>query len=600
MNADSPAAARPAPREHHALLGLLAVQAVLFLSLPLLGSRHAWTALSSFPAEIAADLLGAGGSPFDGYDGIAAGPLLWAAVEAPFLALLGRVGLVQVLATLLVALGATAASWACARETMGRWPAFAVAALVALPPPNTWVHQHYGAYHVLPLLTAPLGVWMLHRARGRVAQLLGVAVLGSSVAWSLGAIAVAAPLSLAWLVDRWRRGDRAALGLLAAGAAVAALPLLYKVLLHQPWDGLAPPDATLKATKPFVLALGGGRNPVVELASMVFVQLPYGLHYGLHGLRGGGVLWAAVAGLAWLFAALRPGPRPGGAWLLVPPSVVLVGLVTGWFVFHPGDAVPFERDARHIVGLTQGLAFAVGAALDGVRGRARQTLGGLVVLLLASSAFTTVRAAALAWSEGARPSLSTEFRLESRYVSGFFRGPHFLADSAPAAASCAPLSPPLDADCRRGVAMAFGYGRSPEEARAACAAIEAATDEVVTPWCWLGHGWGHTHRSWREPGWAEQRCRVLDDDARAPCLRGVGWGLAQDFGDRPGVLPAWIGGLPSASRRDLAEGVGIYAGMVARTREHGARICRRLVPDPQLARCLAGLDGNDGFMAPLE
>jgi len=607
VTVDAHAPAAPAREELTALAGLLAVQTVLFLSLPLLGSRHAWTALSSFPVEIAADLLGAGGSPFDGYDGIAAGPLLWAGLELPPLAALGRVGLVQVLATLVVALGASAASWACARETMGRWPAFAVAALVALPPPNTWVHQHYGAYHVLPLLTAPLGLWLLLRARSLPRQVLGVAVLGSSVAWSLGAIAVAAPLSLAWAVTRWRRGDRLALAALALGGLIAASPLLYKVLLHQPWDGLAPAGATLKATKPFVLSLGGGRNPIVELASMVFVQLPYGLHFGLHGLPGGGALWAAAAGAAWLFACLpvaSPGPgsapRPGGAWLLVPPSVLLVGLVTGWFVFHPGDEVPFERDARHIVGLTQGLAFSVGAALHRAGPRARPALAALVGLLLLASAFTTLRAAAVAWGEGARPSVRTVFRLESRYVSGFFRGPHFVTSPESASRSCAPLSPPLDADCRRGVAMAFGYGRPPAEARAVCAPLESATTEALTPWCWLGHGWGHTHRSWRHPGWAEEQCRALGDVERAWCLRGVGWGLAQDFGDRPGVLPAWIEAMPTPSRKDAAAGVGIYAGMVARTRDHAARVCRRLVPTGQLNHCLDHLDANDGFMAPLQ
>ena len=592
--------------ERLALAGLLLLQSLLFLALPTLGSAHAWTALSSFSTEITADWLGSGGSGLDGYDGIPAGPLVWASVQVPWLAALGRIGLVQVLGGLTLALGATVASWLCARELLGARGALVAAALVALPPPNTWVHGHYGAYHVVPLLTAPLGFWLLTRRRGVGGHIAGIALIGSSVAWSFGAIAVAAPLVVGWSWTQVQRGRWKSAALAGVvGGLLAAAPLLYKLFLHEHYGGLLPEGADItRATKPFVLTLHQRMGWPKELLHMLFVRFPYGLHFGLHGLPLAGPAVAALLGGAWL-VALRD--RRLGPWLAVPPSVVLVGLVTGWFVFFPGDDVPFERDARHMVGMTHALALSAGAAFAFLETRgvvARAIAHAGVGLILLFCLVPRIGAAQIAWDEGARPDIRTPFRLESRYVSGFFRGPHFLSDPAAAARSCEGLDGLLTADCQRGVAMAIGFNSpSVDLLRDRCAALDEASDAEVGSWCWHGHGWGHAMRHWRQPGVASERCEAVQGaqaEEIAWCREGIGWGLSQDFADRPGALRDWIAAMPTAERKPVAAGAGIYAGMIARTQEHAARVCRRLVPEPQHARCVGATTRNEGFMAPLQ
>lgn len=591
--------------ERSALGALLLLQTVLFLLLPALGAVHSWTALSSFSAEVAADIMGAGESPLDGYDGIAAGPLLWGAIEAPLLAIFGRIGLVHVLATLLVALGATFASWLCARELLDERSALVVAALVALPPPNTWVHQHYGAYHVIPLLTAPLGMWVLFRARRLLGQVVGVAILGSAVSWSMGSIAVAGPLVGGWWWTR-RRGvaGRRALLAIAVGGLVAALPLLVKLLLHEPYAGLLPDGVSISsATKPFLLR---GLDPLVwpeRLGEMLFLGFPYGHHFGLHGLPSADLFYAGIAAVAWMIAVWD---RRLGPWLAVPPGVALVGMVTGWFVFHPGDQVPFERDARHMVGLSQALAFAVGGAFLVLHRREslRSLATASVAVLVLVSLGTQIRAVHAAWAEGGRPVASTPFRLESRYVSGFFRGPHFVSAPRSGVQSCEALPARLAADCQRGVAMALGFGPQQASAlREICSEADSVSSADLTPWCWFGRGWGQTQTAWRQPVRASASCESVPGITTEEvwnCRRGVGWGTAQDFGDRPGAIRNWMAELPARERGPVSEGVGVYAGMVAATHLHARRICERLVPEVLLQRCLHGSSLNDGFMEPLQ
>ncbi|MCO4771114.1 MAG: hypothetical protein KDA24_13855 [Deltaproteobacteria bacterium] len=594
----------PLPRERTWLVALLLVQALFFLALPMLGSAHAWTVLSSFSTEIAADMLGAGEHPLDGYDGLAAGPLVWATAQVPWLALLGRIGLVQVLGGLTLALGATFASWLCARELLGVRAAFVVAALVAFPPPNTWVHSHYGAYHVIPLLTAPLGFWMLLRGRSVGAWVAGVAVLGSSVAWSFGAIAVAAPLTIGWAWGRLRAGEgRRAAAAVLFGGAIATLPLLVKLGLHEHYGGMLPPDGDVaRATKPFVLNIERTMAWPKELLHMIFVRFPYGLHFGLHRLPGAGPIYAAIVGAAWVIA-LRD--RRLGAWLAVPPTVVAVGFFTGWFVFWPGDAVPFERDARHIVGLGHALALCVGGAFVAIRSRPSLAPVGdaAVAVLVLVGVASQVLAMQAAWAEGGRPDLRTPYRLESRYVSGFFRGPHFVTDPARGAASCEALDAPLEADCQRGVAMALGVNTAePELLRSRCEALDAAAEPDLTSSCWVGRGWGVGMSNWRRPVRASAACGAIVGASAQEvtwCREGVGWGTAQDFADRPEAMRSWVTEMPVPERRAIATGVGLYAGMVAATEEYAARVCRRLVPEAQMARCLTGVSRNEGFMEPL-
>jgi hypothetical protein len=587
------------------LLLVVVLQAALFLLLPMLGSQYGWAVLSPLPAEIAVDLLGGAESPLDGYDGIAAGPLASALLHVPWLAALGRVGLVQVLASLTVAVGATLASWLCARELLGGRPALLVAAMVAFPPPTTWVNQHYGAYHAIPLVTAPLGFWILMRARGAPLRVLGVAVLGSSVAWSLGSVAVVVPLVVGWWWThrRGRDGRRASLAVVLGGL-LAAAPLLAKVWLHTPYGGLlGGADHVAAATKPLFLAMPALAEVPSRLVQMLGVSFPYGHHFALHGLGPVDGLVAVLTAAAWVLA-LRD--RRLGPWLLVPPSVVGVGLATGWFVFHPGDDVPFERDGRHMVGLVHALAFAVGGAWASLRARRPSSLWQVLPLAAAllaggGSVITQVQAAQRAWGEGGRPDPATPFRLEGRYISGFFRGPHFLRDPTAGARSCEALPPRAANDCRRGVAMAFGFAPDPlPDVRARCAALDTP-DLPAAPWCLFGRGWAEVQRQFRRPVRASAACAALPEATHgevADCRAGVGWGLAQDFADRPGVVGAWIAELPAAERAPVTAGVGVYAGMITADPAHVARVCRRLVPDSMQARCIAGAARNRPYMDP--
>lgn len=577
-------------------MGLLLVQAALFLIVPLVGGPHGWTVLSSFSAEIAVDLLGGGESPLDGYDGLAAGPLIWALVEVPWLAVLGAVGLVHVLGGLAMSLGATFCSWLCAREQLGDRPALLVAALMALPPPNLWVHQHYGAYHVIPLVTAPLGLWILLRSEGSLGRrVLGVAVLGSSVAWSYGAVAVAAPLLLWWWGrevsgGRWREATLAG----AVGGLLALSPLLWKMGVHVPFDGLMPVGADVaQATKPFFLMAPEPLEIPATLLRMLTRDLSYGWHYGLHGAPGLGV----VATAGGLLAALL-GMRRAAPWALAALGVVVVGLTTGWFVFHPGAGQPFERDARHVVGLMQALFFLAGGAWaalpEGGAGRAVRWAGGAVVAaMLVASASSQVQDARL----GAGFEPLSPFRLESRYVSGFFRGPHFRADPAAGLASCRSEDPLRRADCTRGVAMALGQsGQTVAEVETACSPLP----DDLRRWCWFGRGWGAAQRYWRQLEAGARWCaeRRIDDRAEGACLSGVGWGAAQDFADRPGVLAGWLDEVDAQERDAVARGIGVYGGMLYRERDHAEAFCARQVPD-HLSACRAGFAWNEGFMQPL-
>lgn len=590
--------------ERGALCAVLGVQTLLYLLIPMLGSAHGWTVLSAFPAEIAADLLGGGESPWDGYDGVAAGPLAWALLQAPLLAVFGKVGMVQVLSTLAVALGATVASWLCARELLGRNAALVVAALVAFPPPTIWVQQHYGAYHVIPMLTAPLGFWILLRSKSFRAQVLGVAVLGSSVAWSLGGISVAAPLTVGWWWTRVRaRSGWTALAAIALGGLLAALPLLYKLILHEPFGGLMPSGAQVaSAVKPFFLGTMDPATWPARLADMLWLQYPYGHHFGLHGWPRLDAFYAVVCLLAYGVALID---RRLGAWLLVPPSALLVGLVTGWFVLYPANGVPFERDARHMVVLIHAMAFAVGGAVAAFEKGSVYLLSlsrSAAALLVLVGLLPPLAAVQAAWVEGGRPELATPYRLESRYVSGFFRGPYFLAAPQAAVQSCEQSSQG-SLDCVRGVAMAMGFaGQGAQSTRLFAAQLSDELDGDWSYWVWVGRGWSEAHRQWKHPDRASESCGAIAGASPLEirqCRIGVGWGTAQDFADRQYQVRRWLGEIDEAERVPFAEGVGVYAGMMGASQEQVVRICYRLVPDRLHDRCLLGATRNEPYMAPV-
>jgi hypothetical protein len=588
----------------------LAVQGALFLLIACAGTPHAWTALSPFPAEIAWDLLRGGESPFDGYDGLAAGPLLWGLLEAPWLAIVGRVGLVHALAGLAVALLISVSSWRLVRGAWGPTAGLCALALTALPPPTLWVMTHYGAYYALSVGLVMAGMLALRRGT-KASVALGAVLVGGAVTSSFGAIGAAAAAIGVFLVGKPVR----AWVLVGAGLAVAALPLLWKAGVHTPW-GVSGALATGAATKRFFLQ---GDFPWSRLPGMASRDLVYATHWASHSLSWAGWLWYGAAVLAVIAAAgalfRRRLPREGVALLGIVAAVFLVGGVTGWFPRVPqGEAM--ERDGRHAVALVHASLLLIAALASSPLRAVRAAAVGVVVALAGCSVVSQVRDLRVAMREvdPFASGLATPFRLEGRYGTGFFRGPFFLGREGDAVASCMRAGERLGGDCVRGVAMSFGYNArgapaaavsrgaaAPYELGEACLRLSAsapvAIAEELDRWCGIGLGWGEAHRRFRQPTVAVAAC--LDEAAHAAdCVRGVGWGVAQDFADRDGALIRWAAGLPSTERPLFAEGVGAYAAMVARDRPYFERLCARLT-GPLAPSCRAGAVLNRGFQEPL-
>jgi hypothetical protein len=590
-----------------ALRVLLVVQGVLFVALGHSEAPQAWTVLSSYFAEIAADLLGRGGHVLDGYDGLVFGPLFYGALEAPLLAVLGRIGAVHTTATAIVALAATWFTYRFVSRVATPRAGFLAALLVGFPPPNTWVHQHFGAYHVLPLVLVPAaGLLIFPRgaeSRPIFRRWVGAGILvGGSLGASLGSISLGPPLVAARLLMVGRTDGVAAAGRRAGAATIGALiglsPLAWKGLMHVPWSGLAPEHAgAAEAVKPFFL----GDVPIAEMLlrplTMLVRDLPYGLHFGMEGMEVAGwafcgVAYAAVAAAcaaAWRARADLP------LWvpiLAVPPAVVLVGAITGWFVFHPGDGEGWTRDARHIVGLTLALSWIIGIQADRLDGRLGRRAVLLVMVLAAASFATQIMAVARADGE---LHLDTPWRLEGRFVSGFFRGPAFQGAPEAAVRSCAVLPDDRRRGCLRGVALAFGHSAGGLQTagrptgptvrdRIARLGVGAEIDVLH------GLGWAHAQTSFGKPGPAVERCRSdesLTLREQALCIEGVGWGYAMDFGDRPAVLYAATTRLDSPDQRAFARGVGVLIGdLIADPGAHDRR-CELVLPDALQADCRA-------------
>ena len=616
------------------LPAILVVQGLLFVLLPLSGSPASWGVFSSFNAEIAHDLIsGPGASPWDGYDGLVAGPLALGLIQAPLLALLGRIGLVHVLGMGLVALAATALTWSFCVRHLGRPAALAATLLVAFPPPNTWLHQHVGAHHLLGPALVPAAMLLLWpsldgregRRRPWLSEAIAWTLLAGVVFLTPTTISLAVPLGAGWwllgLARSWRSGRVWAwMGTVPpalVGTLLAAGPLLYKGLIHERFGGLVPPGGATAAqnTKPLFLLPTAPLETPGRLLEMVAVDLPYGLHFGLHGLAPAGVLWVLVAGaalglLAWQLR--RGGDRAWLPLLAVPPAVLVVGLCTGWFVFHPGEAEPFLGDARHLLGITWALSLCVGAAVGLAPGRARWAAWGLVGLLVLASVVTQL--GEVRWGE-LEPDPRTPWRLEARFFHGFFAGPAFEGGPAAAAAACSRSEEPQRSDCLRGVAMAWGHGTSLaafggeqgrlDELREVCAALEAAAGPDGPPLgreCWFGLGFGLAHLQFQAPERALPLCRDapgLSEGEVLECGAGVGFGFAQDFGFRPQVMRRWFEEeVQKGDRGAWATGVGVYAGILSRRAGFVEGRCGELVGD-YAGACVRAARRNDRYMSPI-
>jgi len=621
---------KPGSRSARLFPGLvLLAQAALFLLLPLSGSPMSWGVFSSFNAEIAADLVGPGASPWDGYDGLVAGPMALGVVQAPLLALLGRIGLVHVLGMGALALATTALTWAFCDRYLGRPAALAATLLVAFPPPNTWFHQHVGAHHLLGPALVPAAMLLLWpsledregRRRPWLWEGLGWTLMAGALFLTPTTVSLVVPLGAGWWLLGLARHRRAGalrwlrtLPPAVAGAAIGAAPLLYKALLHPRWGGLVPSGGASagQSTKPLFLNAPGLAEVPGRLLEMVFVELPYGLHFGLHGLAPVGTIWAAAAGAAVAVLAWKLRGTRDAAWLpllVVPPAALVVGLCTGWFVFHPGEGEPFPGDARHLLGLTWALSLCVGAALGALPRGARRPAWALVVLLTAASVGTQLQA--VRWGD-LEPDLRTPWRLENRLIHGFFAGPAFEGAPEAAVAACSLNAGSRRADCLRGLAMAWGFGRNmavfsgepgaTDELRLRCEALERSAGLTgLAEECWVGLGFGLAHLQYQAPGRAIPLCARSPDlsgEEVRHCRVGVGYGFGQDFGFRPEVVRRWTGDLEE--REGWAAGVGLYAGVLSRREAFVRDRCAELVGEELASACLEGARRNDRYMSAIQ
>jgi hypothetical protein len=416
----------------------------------------------------------------------------------------------------------------------------------------------------------------------------------------------------------------------AGGALLAGLPVLWKLLLHEPFGGLLaglPAGAGAgAASKPFFVRPAAAAELPPRLLRFFGSEFPAGWHFGLHGVPGLDLLASLLAAAALLACARAAWRReiPFGIAMMALStlSALTVGVLTGWFSVIPSEARDFERGTRHLVGLQHGLAFLAGYAVDlGLRARhvrgapgarwrtriARVPAAAATLLVLGGLSTQLLDlAAALAEPAPFAAGPRSPWRLESRYVSGFFRGPHFVGREEAGARSCAALPAMQRADCLRGVAMALGHvaSRAPGPANpaldASCgrlrsaAALPDATAALLDTWCGMGLGWGRAQRAFGLPVKAAAACRG-DGPRATDCLRGMGWGLAQDFADRPATLVHWQSSLLPADRPAFAEGIGAYVHMVAAERRFAARLCARLAGE-HAVDCETGMGLGAGFM----
>jgi hypothetical protein len=606
---------------------LAALHLAVFVLSGVSGSLQAWAVLSAMDADIARDLLGAGGSPWDGFDGLVAGPLLLGVLEVPLVAALGPVGLVHVLAMGLVSTAGILLSHRLVDRVAGPRAALATAALLACPPPTLWYNTHLGAYHALALVLVPLGLLLLGPPEGEGHWHRTVAAglcLGLGLSSQLGNVVLVAPALLLWT---WaRRGRRPVIGssaLLLVGLALGLAPMAWKAWGHVPWGGLAPPGgaSASRVVKPLVLGNTNGSPWPERLWEMLTRDGPYGLHWELAGLPwlagpSWALLWMGWAAACW--AHRRRGLH--GGWLLGgPPVAVAVGLVTGWFVFYPGNDEGFSRDGRHLITLLLAGSWCLGMAVTGPGpdpegGGARwmrRALSVGVVLVVGGGALGMARS--VSWERLPTADWRTPFRLEARYVSGYFRAPAFTSAPEAARRSCRVFAGSDERDCVRGVA--FGFGASVARAVASgtregagalerCGALAGAGDEAafrrdLANACAFGLGWGLSDAAWRQPARAADFCRKDPDwgkEGVSWCVRGVGWGLAQNFLDRPDALRRWVEAARPMDAPFLAEGVGIYAGMISTDPDWILRTCALRLPATRTNSCVAGSGWNERWM----
>ncbi len=284
------------------------------------------------------------------------------------------------------------AAFHAARCAFGNRAALAAALFAAIAPIHVYYSQEARAYALL-MLELLVAVWMLFRLargvrRGPLALLAAASVAGLYTHF-LAAItlALAFAMAVATAPSPVRRKLAAALGTVAAVAALAVLPWVVVWASHTPfaprdmswlanvWQQL--PGAGALTSSIELLLVGGqqGRTPVT-LKQFTWLEFPDGARIAALVCAGALVAWALVR-----WRRLGESRRRTTVQSLVLFAGPLAATWTASFV-RPIHC-PGRYDVIAFPGLVMLLAASIDVALAAPRAAARRLAGGLVLVLAA-------------------------------------------------------------------------------------------------------------------------------------------------------------------------------------------------------------------------
>lgn len=604
-------------RSARPLLLPLAIHTVFAVALWSTGSMHgSWT----FECGVGATAwdLAHGRNPHfawsDYYDSWTSGYLLWALLEAPLM----RLPWAPIFAVKAVSLATTWAlgllAWLFLREVTGRREALLGASALILCPPTLWYFALAGGnYHYTELVPSIALFWRLahwiksERWGARGAIELGL-LAGLALATSVGALLPVALAVGAFVVLRGARLATPSTWLAAPAGALGAGPLLYKVLLHRPFDV---PTVEGEFAMPYFGSLGGDVwNKLLTLPAgladhMGFADVAPALHFA-DWLQAG--LLLAVAGLALADAlrSLRPSAERELRLLRALPGLYVTGILGAFLLLPlhlpPQGVLSDFRDVRYLPPTIGAASLALPLLLVRLP-RPRRALG---------FAFVPMGLAVVGWGlmvpwTDVGPTLPYAGRCP--IVLGMYAG-----KTLPVVQDGAPLRPELcagfgDAEaaawCEVGRATAVAvYAQARGQLRRGPASPGIPTTEAVCDALPL-----RTRRAcFRQLGWAlasinpfaspaellprlRRMCASLgSEQSRAWCEEGLGYKFADHLAGWPERLDIVLEGAGPEGRRATLAGVGARFAWAYRDAEAVERACARYDPlvDGGLEACMEG------------
>lgn len=564
-------------RPDRLLLLLLGVHALVFWAVVGSGSPMGTASLECAAGAMADAALGPdrAWSLLDTFDGVLGGMFVAALAGLPLFAIVGVTPLAVAFVTWAFAVAVLLVVYRLLDRHESRSAALlAVAGLALAPPALSSVSLVFGNWHWTELLfdygVALLALDLLRdpaRSRWRW--------FGLGIATGLGVVNCfgSAPfLVVSWGVLLVGARRRLGFGLPAAVAGLGAgiVPLLYKALVHVPFErlGASAPVGFPRLRPSLDLArLGDLVGP--ELAWALHVQdvLPVGPAAG-HALGG---VWLGIAWVGVLVALVTARGRGAGAGTVV---LLFIGAFAAAYVTValPIEIRPLEfsnlRETthRHLPPLIA--ALIVGSAIGWsrlLRGRGA-VLG--VALLPAALGLSTLVAARTA--DG--PGLSA-YRASCFDALGFFASAWYVQEPAALQQRCAGWGEHAPA-CRAGAAWGVGYYRPPGALSAdSCGSIDPALRTA----CLRGLGWSVGEQRWGTTAWPSAACDDLGSDPdRAACWAGVGFLAGDHLHGMPDRMAAVIRRAPPHRRADVARGAGYGLGRVYATAEWSEALCAAL------------------------